>query len=69
MRDLYPDPQKRWKPKFGRFLLDSDARIDTFLFQAGRWVRELFERFSTVMDRFHVSGWRRWGSSSRPRRA
>ena len=60
MRDLYPDPQKQWRPKLGRFLLDSDARIDTFLFQAGCWARELFERFSTVMDRFHVSGWRRW---------
>ena len=43
-----------------RFLLDSDARIDTFLFQAGRWARELYERFSMFMDRFHVAGWRRW---------
>src|SRR6185503_2830247 len=51
---------KSWRPRFGRFLLDSDARIDTFFFQLGRWVRELWERYSTVMDRFHVAGWRRW---------
>jgi penicillin-binding protein 1A len=24
------------------------------------WGRELWERFTVVMDRFHVSGWRRW---------
>ncbi len=60
MRDLYPDPEKEWKPKLDRFLLDSDARIDTALYQAGRWARELCERFSTFMDRFHVAGWRRW---------
>ena len=60
MRDLYPDPERNWKPKIGRFLLDSDARLDTFLFQAGRWSREIFERFAAFMDRFHVGGWRRW---------
>ena len=60
MRDLYPDPEKEWKPKLNRFLLDSDARIDTALYQSGRWARELYERFSTVMDRFHIAGWRRW---------
>ena len=60
MRELYPDPEKEWKPKVRRFLLDQDARIDTALFQAGRWARELYERFSMFMDRFHVAGWRRW---------
>ena len=61
MRELYPDPnKKRWKPKLGRFLLDTDARFDNFLFQTGRWARELWERFSMFMDRFHVGGWRRW---------
>ena len=60
MRDLYPDKKKRWRPNFGRFLLDSDARIDSGMYLAGRWVRELWERFSAFMDRFHVSGWRRW---------
>jgi penicillin-binding protein 1A len=60
VRDLYPGPDKEWKPKLDRFLLDSDARIDTFMFQAGRWSRELYERFSMAMDRFHVGGWRRW---------
>jgi penicillin-binding protein 1A len=60
VRDLYPGPDKSWKPRLDRFLLDSDARIDTFMFQAGRWSRELYERFSMAMDRFHVGGWRRW---------
>lgn len=43
-----------------RFFLDLDARIDSGLFEAGRWARELYERFVTVMDRFHVAGWKRW---------
>ena len=60
MRDLYPDPQKEWKPKLNRFLLGADAHIDSALFSTGRWVRELWERFSAFMDRFHVAGWRRW---------
>ncbi len=60
MRELYPDPEKEWKPRFRRFLLDSDARFDNFLFQTGRWARELYERFSMFMDRFHTGGWRRW---------
>ena len=25
-----------------------------------RWSRELYERFVTFMDRFHVAGWKRW---------
>ncbi|MET0279096.1 MAG: PBP1A family penicillin-binding protein [Pseudorhodoplanes sp.] len=43
-----------------RFFLDLDARIDSGLFDAGRWARELYERFVTFMDRFHVAGWKRW---------
>ena len=43
-----------------RFLLDLDARIDSGLFHAGRWARELYERFSTWMDGWHVAGWKRW---------
>ena len=43
-----------------RFFLDLDARIDSGLFEAGRWSRELYERFVTFMDRFHVAGWKRW---------
>lgn len=57
MRDLLPDD---FKPKFKRFMLDFDARIDTFMFQSGRWTRELYERFAAFMDGFHVAGWRRW---------
>ncbi len=59
MRELYPDPKKDWKPKLQRWLLDSDARFDDFMFQVGRWSRELFERFSMFMDRFPIGGWRR----------
>ncbi len=55
------DPQKEgWKAKLNRFLLDLDARIDSGLYDSRRWGRELYERFTVFMDRFHVSGWRRW---------
>ena len=30
------------------------------MFRSGSASRELFERFSDFMDRFHVAGWRRW---------
>ena len=30
------------------------------MFQSGKWARELYERFTAFMDRFHVAGWRRW---------
>src|SRR4029079_2132035 len=30
------------------------------LFRSASGARESYERFSTFMDRFHVSGWRRW---------
>ena len=57
MRELFPDG---WKPRFERFLLDLDSRIDFAVFQSLAWTREYYERFSTFMDRFHVGGWRRW---------
>jgi penicillin-binding protein 1A len=54
------DPNRQgWKAWFGRFLLDSDARIDSAVFQTGRWFAEQYERYSAFMDRFHVAGWRR----------
>jgi penicillin-binding protein 1A len=53
-------PQQSWKTRLKRFLLDLDSRIDSSLFQLAIWGRELFERFSVFMDRFHVAGWRRW---------
>jgi penicillin-binding protein 1A len=56
VRDLFPND---WKPGIKRFLLDLDARIDSSVFQAGAWARELYERYSTFMDRFHVSRWKR----------
>jgi penicillin-binding protein 1A len=41
-------------------LLDLDARIDFGIFRGAGASREMYERFSDFMDRFHVSGWRRW---------
>ncbi len=57
MRDLFPD---HWKRSIKRFLLGLDAWIDFSLFRSASGARESYERFSTFMDRFHVSGWRRW---------
>jgi penicillin-binding protein 1A len=56
LRDLFPHD---WKPRVQRYLLDIDARVDSAVFRLGAWAREYYERFSTFMDRFHVSGWRR----------
>jgi penicillin-binding protein 1A len=47
-----------WKPGNNR-LLDIDARVDSFLFQTGKFLRDSYERFSSFMDRFHVAGWKR----------
>ena len=62
MRNLFQRGENRvsWKIRLQRFLLDLDARIDFGLYQAKTWGRELYERFTVFMDRFHVSGWRRW---------
>jgi penicillin-binding protein 1A len=49
-----------WKPRLKRFLLDLDSRIDFGIYQARTWGRELWERFTVFMDRFHAYGWRRW---------
>lgn len=57
MRDLFPE---YWKRSIKRFLLALDAWIDFSLFRSASGARESYERFSTFMDRFHVSGWRRW---------
>jgi len=56
VRDLFPND---WKPRLGRTLLDLDARIDSAVFRTWAWARELYERYSTFMDRFHVSRWKR----------
>jgi penicillin-binding protein 1A len=62
LRDLFQndDNRNRWGPRLRRFLLDLDSRIDFGLYQFQTWGRELYERFTVVMDRFHVAGWRRW---------
>jgi penicillin-binding protein 1A len=58
--DWFPDQRDDWRLKLKRLLLDLDARIDFAVYQSGKWTRELYERFTAIMDRFHVSGWRRW---------
>jgi penicillin-binding protein 1A len=46
--------------RFKHFLLDLDARLDFGLFRGGLLLREGFERYRDLMDRFYVAGWRRW---------
>jgi penicillin-binding protein 1A len=58
--DLFPDPGTDWKLKLKRLLLDFDARIDSAIFEGGKWAREIYERFTAFMDHCHVAGWRRW---------
>ena len=62
MRDLFHDDENGdgWKSRLRRFFLDLDSRIDFGLYQTQTWGRELYERFTVFMDRFHVAGWRRW---------
>ena len=57
MRQIIPG---EWKKRFRHFLLDLDARIDSSLFNSAVGLRELFERYSTFMDRFYVGRWKRW---------
>ncbi|MEH2509590.1 penicillin-binding protein 1A [Nitrobacteraceae bacterium AZCC 1564] len=49
-----------WKRRLRHFLLDLDARIDSTLFSSAVGLRELFERYTTFMDRFYVGRWKRW---------
>ena len=60
MTDRAPAPDNDWRRRLRLLLLDLDARIDFTVFRAGKWARELYERFTAIMDRFHVAGWRRW---------
>jgi penicillin-binding protein 1A len=57
---MFPDPGGDWQPKLKRLMLDVDARVDSAVFQSLKWARELCERHTAFMDRFHVAGWRRW---------
>ncbi len=56
MRPLPDRDDQGWKRALKRGLLDLDARVDSGVFQARGFIRERYERFSTFMDRFHVSG-------------
>ena len=62
MRDFYHDEggPEDWKVRARRVLLDFDLRVDTGIYRARTWARELYERYTVFVDRFHVAGWRRW---------
>ncbi|HEY1746657.1 MAG TPA: penicillin-binding protein 1A [Xanthobacteraceae bacterium] len=60
MTERAPVPKHNWRRRLRLLLLDLDARIDFTVFRTGKWARELYERFTAIMDRFHVAGWRRW---------
>jgi penicillin-binding protein 1A len=63
VRDFFfrDDPgSSKWRQNLRRILLDLDSRIDFGMYQARTWGRELYERYTVFMDRFHVAGWRRW---------
>jgi penicillin-binding protein 1A len=49
-----------WKSRIRNVFLDLDARIDSSLFSSAKGIRELYERYSTFMDRFYVGRWKRW---------
>ena len=49
-----------WRLRLRRFLLDVDSRIDFGIYLSSRWTREIYQRFTVFMDRFHTAGWRRW---------
>ena len=57
MRKIIPD---HWKRRLDNLRLDLDARFDSSLFSTLKGARELYERFSTFMDRFYVGRWKRW---------
>uniref|UniRef100_E6VES9 Penicillin-binding protein, 1A family n=1 Tax=Rhodopseudomonas palustris (strain DX-1) TaxID=652103 RepID=E6VES9_RHOPX len=57
MSKILPD---NWKQRVRNWFLDLDARLDSTLFSSAVGIRELWERFSTYMDRFYVGGWKRW---------
>ena len=43
-----------------RVLLAFDSWLDSFVFERGRGAVRAYDDFSVVMERFGVSGWRRW---------
>jgi penicillin-binding protein 1A len=57
VRKIIPD---NWKRRINHFRLDLDARFDSTLFSTFVGARELYERYSTFMDRFYVGRWKRW---------
>jgi len=57
VRKIIPE---HWKRRINNFRLDLDARFDSTLFSTYVGARELYERYSTFMDRFYVGRWKRW---------
>lgn len=57
---MVQNTRSNWKTRVRNFFLDLDARIDSSLFSSAKGIRELYERYSTFMDRFYVGRWKRW---------
>jgi penicillin-binding protein 1A len=63
MAEIDPDRNSRdWTRRLRGLMLGMDAWIDSGIFRSGAGLRESYERFSTFMDRFHASGWRRFAN-------
>ena len=45
---LLPETGRGWRPRLRRLLLDFDARLDTTLFQSGRWLSEYYEEMRQI---------------------
>ncbi|MBV9218818.1 MAG: PBP1A family penicillin-binding protein [Methylobacteriaceae bacterium] len=50
----------RFRKRIARALLAFDAWIDSSLFDSNQRLRQAYQGFAARMDRWHVSGWRRW---------
>ena len=44
--------------RIGRLMLAFDSYMDAWFYDSGQDARQLYERFATFMDRFHVFGWK-----------
>src|SRR5579871_2087056 len=50
---------RSWK-RIERMLLAFDAWVDSSLYESGQRSRDAYQDFAAFMDRWHVSGWKRW---------
>ena len=60
MKDQPSRSRSSFRRAVARWALAFDAWVDSSVYTVGSFLRELYIRFSTRMDRLHVAGWRRW---------